>query len=107
MRLKLMWDYDAFPVWQVDGLGGMLAPEALRLSAGLTGDLQRWSDDWTAAMWGDKGPDASGWAPPPTETWAAWDRRGRRLLTRLRPELPRDWVVGYMNESSGEIEWPA
>ena len=64
MRLKLMWDYDAFPVWQVHGPGGMLAPEALRLSARLTGDLRRWSDDWTAAMWGDKGPDAPGWGHP-------------------------------------------
>ena len=31
----------------------------------------------------------------------------QRRLTRLRAELPRDWVVGYMNESTGEIEWPA
>jgi hypothetical protein len=58
-------------------------------------------------MWGDKGPDAPGWAPPPTEVLTAWDRRARRLLSRLRAELPRDWVVGYMNESTGEIEWPA
>ena len=104
-----MWDYDAFPVWAEAGpfgWQGMVSPERLPVSTGLREELQQWSDEWTAAMWGEAGPDSKTWKAPSASTLDAWDSKGRVLLLRLRDELGQAFVVGYMDEKSGKVEWP-
>jgi hypothetical protein len=108
-RLKLMWDYGAFPVWAEGGpfgWQGMVRSEQLPVSTRLREELQQWSDEWTAAMWGEAGPDSKKWKAPSKETLSAWDSKGRLLLGRLRDELGQEFVVGYMDEKTGEVEWP-
>ena len=104
-----MWDYGAFPVWAEGGpfdWQGMVRPEQLPVSPWLREELQQWSDEWTAAMWGEAGPDSKKWEAPSKDTLSAWDSKGRVLLGRLRDELGQRYVVGYMDENTGEVEWP-
>ena len=105
-RVKVMWDYDAFPVWSVGHREWQASVESLPISESLRAALQRWSDEWTAAMCGDHGPDSSRWRAPSEEKRAAWDAKGRKLLAQLRAELGPDFEVGYRNETTGEDEWP-
>jgi hypothetical protein len=108
-RLKLMWDYDAFPLWTVPGpMGwqGMVPPERLPISTPLRDELQEWSDQLSAAMWGTHGPDSKKSKPPSETAIAAFDARGRELLRRLREELGDRFVVGYQSEITHQVEWP-
>jgi hypothetical protein len=104
-RLKLMWDYDAFPLWEVDDEEPW-GDDAFPISGQLRKDLQAWSDQWTAAMFADGGPTVPGWTPPRGDTFRPWDEKGRQLLRRVREELGPNFIVGYFNEKTEEIEWP-
>ena len=104
-RVKMMWDYTAFPLWRVRGDDGPWHDE-LPISDDLRSELQAWSDDWTDAMWGDHGPGQPGWKPPSEERFSAWDQWGRDLLRRVRNDLGSQFEVGYRSERSREVEWP-
>lgn len=58
-------------------------------------------------MWGDAGPDADDWQEPTAEARSEWDRRGRELHLAVQRELGADYEVGYFDEATGEVEWPA
>jgi hypothetical protein len=106
-RLKMMWDYMAFPLWAVVGDDGQpWSIDDLELSESLRRDLQRWSDDWTDAMLAGEGPTSPDWKPPPDDDRATWDRRGRDLLAKVRTEVGNAYEVGYFNEQTREVEWP-
>jgi hypothetical protein len=83
-RLKLMWDYEAFPLWWDDSGFGTQPP----LPDDLAGPLQRWSDEWTLAMWGDNGPDAPDWVEPDAEVRERHNRAGQALAERVQAALP-------------------
>jgi hypothetical protein len=101
-----MWDYAAFPVWAVPSDDSwQWSVESLGVSDSLRNDLQQWSDDWSAVMWGEKGPETA--KPPTEEVFQAWDERGRTLLTRLRRELGARFEIGYFNEKTDQVEWGA
>ena len=59
--VKVMWDYDAFPLWVSAGPLGQASSSSVPLSTELSSNLAEWSDELTAVMWGPKGPDDSGW----------------------------------------------
>jgi hypothetical protein len=103
IRLKLMADYHAFPVWYVDHcMGTSVSPDLLGLSASLAHDLQAWSDEYTEAMYAAPSLDS-----PKAATLAdSCDGRGRALLVRLREELAGGYVVGYVDDANARIEWP-
>ena len=102
-----MWDYDAFPVWVVDGpegYGPMVTD--LPISNELRVDLQRWSDQMTALAWGEDGPDAPGAEDRviPPDVLGAWDAEGDRLVERLSRELGDAVMVGRWR-ARGQIDW--
>ena len=101
-----MWDYDAFPVWSVADHGHQASVPQLPISGELAKALQAWSDEWSAEIWGEHGPDSPKWRAPSDEARSAWDARGRALVERLRAELGSDAEVGYFNEDTGQVEWP-
>jgi hypothetical protein len=85
VRIRVMWDWHAFPEW------GNTAIDELPISEPLRRRLQHWSDARTNA----KGAIRMG-----------WDDDGRRLVEQLRTELGPDALVGYRNERTGLDEWP-
>jgi len=86
-RLKLMWDYDAFPLWWEDSGYGAEPP----LPDDLAADLQRWSDEWS--MWGPHGPDAPDWVDADPAAYERHNREGQALAARVRDALPEVEVV--------------
>ncbi|WP_433301258.1 hypothetical protein ACQP2F_05575 [Actinoplanes sp. CA-030573] len=94
MRVKLMADYGAFPLW---GPGGELAPDALPLPPWLVAALRDWADEHDRLL----GP-AFEW--PSEEAKAAFVAGGRRLFHRVRAELGPGYQVVYFNEITGRVE---
>jgi hypothetical protein len=92
-RLRVMWDYDAFPVWMIDDGVGVGASHDI--DVGLRDDLREWSDRVTDAMWGPNGPDAPGWSGPGEEVVAGFNHEGEALATRLEQNLGAGAIVEY------------
>lgn len=103
LRLKLMCDHDAFPVWRLKPRGQMIRPEELPITSELGRDLARWSEDWIVVVAKN---ELAGNYPRPESEAAHWDAWGRSLLDRLRTELGKSYVVGYWNEWLEVVEWP-
>lgn len=82
-----MWDWSAFPVWDIDAGE---STTALPISSRLRGDLQRWCDDWSDLH---SPPDVD---DPPRATigqQAAHRQQAMALLERLRQELGEGYDV--------------
>ena len=88
-RVKVMWDYDAFPLWEAS-VENLISPS-------LRSELQGWSDEWTDVM---TGSDQKDWTPPGREQFETWDHRGRLLARRLQEELGAEYAVVYFNETT-------
>ena len=107
-RVKVMWDWGAFPVWTVGGgHHGFGVDGGLPLSADLRTELRAWAEDWEAVVMqhqaeGPRGPDR----PIPPDVVAEADDRGRLLAQRVQDELGDGFVVGYYSETTHEVEWP-
>ena len=106
-RIKLMWDYDAFPLWAVAGEDGPWPLREIKISDSLRADLQAWSDEWTDVMWGDGGPDSPTWKPPPDDHRVRWEAHGRELATRVQREAGEGYEVGIYDEQTGDVDWPS
>ena len=103
-----MWDYGAFPVWSVpDGSGWQGSLTDLEIPETLRRDLQAWSDEWTAAVWGDHGPDHPKWRPPPDEVRQAWIARGQGLTQELRAVLGPDYEIVLVDCDEGDQQGDA
>jgi hypothetical protein len=91
MKLKLMPDYQCFPVWiATENCYGDVDPSELPLSNQLRSDLLRWSD------WYDSSIDLAdgrfvGFGEGDAE--ARFWEEGKRLARRLRQELPVNYEV--------------
>jgi hypothetical protein len=99
-RCYVQWDYDMFPL-----RGDIDDEQIASLPAELRERLQLWSDDGSDLMWGPDGPDRDTWTPPAPEPLAKWARRGRQLRAQVAEVLGEEWLVGYFDEDSGEIDW--
>ena len=95
-----MWDYEAFPLWVAHPLGEASSAN-LPIPDDLRDELQLWSDELTAVMWGPKGPDAPGFEPN-RDVLSALDDRGLLLARRVRAALSAEWLVSYFSERSHE-----
>lgn len=91
-NLKLMADYDCFPLWSWDCPDYNLDPASLPLSAGLIADLYRWQDRYDATLNRDD-PASSGFPTLEAETDFRTD--GLRLARRLQTELGSDFQVWF------------
>ena len=86
----MMWDYGAFPLWNVQANDPRVDVDELPLSPRLRAQLQAWSDARTdGASYTDN-----------------WRRRDRSLLARVRDELGPDFVVGCFGEKTRRVSWP-
>ena len=86
-RVRVMWEWHAFPVW---GVGDVVVDD-LRISEPLRHRLQAWSDSRTNAG----GSILDG-----------WEDDGRRLVRDLQRELGDSVIVGYRNDKTGLDQWP-
>ncbi|MBK9305338.1 MAG: hypothetical protein IPM94_16120 [bacterium] len=98
-RIKLMWDYGCWPLWQHDGqIYDNIDPASLPLSAPTLTRLQAW-----AAI-----PDAKLAAVeyPPDMKWSEGERQafeveGRELWLIICRELGEGYDVSYHNRQAG------
>lgn len=81
-RLRLMPDYDCFPVW--NDRGECLDPATLRISASLRHDLLAWADVYDATL-DRQDPARSGFASESQRR--AFMAEGLTLQSRLEREL--------------------
>ncbi len=99
MKIKLMADYESFPLWDLGPDGPRnLDPSALSLSPGLQESLDAWASRYDATL-DRRDPARSGFADRLEER--AFDEDGLRLASRLKVELGDDSVVVYFEHSSG------
>lgn len=89
--LKLMPDYQCFPIWNLSpGEYGDVNPAELPISKVLQLDLSRWAAAYDGTL-NLEYPPASGFASEEAER--AFKEEGARLLKLLRNELGPDFVV--------------
>ncbi|MFP5321329.1 MAG: hypothetical protein ACLGIC_05705 [Acidimicrobiia bacterium] len=84
-RLRLMWDWFAFPVWDIDAGENITS---LPISHQLRDDLQRWSDEWSDLHWP---PDVD---DPPLAT-SAQEASHRQQASELADRLSQELGDGY------------
>jgi hypothetical protein len=97
-RLKLMADYQCFPLWWHGGRWiGMIQPDVLPLSEELKRRLSAWAAVYDGLMQTD-------YQWPSAAAQAAFVRDGRVLLAALREELGPDYEVWYVNDLTGQLE---
>lgn len=98
--VKLMCDYDAFPLWVSSGRLGQASSRSVPISDDLASDLQAWSDNMSSLMWAHHGPERH--VPDPDEL-SVLNSEGQSLAQRVRVELTDEWAVRYFDECSGEV----
>lgn len=101
--VKVMWDYEAYPLWVAAGRLGQASSRGVPVSVDLAADLQSWSDNMTSLIWGRSGPDTRKWDSPDIEALSALNSEGRALAQRVRAELSDEWKVEYFDEETDEV----
>jgi len=95
LKLKLMPDYDCFPLWWVEhphGLMGDVDPAFLPLAPVTRRRLLAWAKAFDESLDRD---DPGNSPPQPPEQLAAFAREGLALLKQLRAELDHEYEVVY------------
>jgi len=97
--VKVMVDYDCYPLWDV-GLSGPrnLDPESLPISAALVADLMGWASEYDGTL-NRENPAASGF--PTREAHERFVRMGLGLAERLAEELGASVQVLYYDDVAG------
>ena len=86
--IKLMADYECFPLWEVEAIGN-IDPTDLPIDDGLRADLLAWARRFDDGLnWAD--PARSVVSP---EEQAAFEAEGLSLADRLRDALGPEWTV--------------
>ena len=101
--VKVMWDYEVYPLWVVAGRLGQASSRGVPVSVDLAADLQSWSDNMTSLIWGRSGPDTRKWDSLDIEALSALNSEGRALAQRVRAELSDEWKVEYFDEETDEV----
>ncbi len=90
-RLRLMAEYHAHPLWDLDRPGDV-DPAALPLSAALAARLRAWAAAYDRTL-NDAYPPDSGF--PDAAAEQAFDAEGRHLWQRVAQELGPGYAVEY------------
>jgi hypothetical protein len=100
--IKLMADYDCFPIWEIfdDGTEN-IDPEALEISNELKQSLNLWSDLYDQTM-NIEDPVNSRFASKNLED--EFEREGQRLWSELKKQLSPIYRVLYFSEESKSVE---
>ena len=96
-RIKLMADYDCWPLWGMeDDAIGNIDPATLPLTPETLDRLSRWAE--TFDSWLDRADPAN--SPPVSQAdLDAFEREGRDLWSRLGEELGDGFEIHYLSQS--------
>jgi len=95
--IKLMADYECFPLWKCDPVGtANLDPDTLPLSAETKKRLRNWAE-WYDSTLNPDDPASSRFASKEDEQ--AFEEEGRSLYKILLKELNSTYNVAYFSES--------
>ncbi|MBD1936406.1 hypothetical protein H6F73_03590 [Microcoleus sp. FACHB-68] len=98
-RIKLMTDYDCYPLWDIDDPGD-IDPSELPLSEETVKRLLQWQQTYEGIMnWDD--PHSAGFASEADRV--AFEEEGISLWQQLQQELGNDWEVSYFSELQGKL----
>ena len=93
-RIKLMADFDCYPLWDMDD-GGDIDPTDLPLSEGTIERLLNWQNIYDGIIdWDD--PASAGFASKQEEI--AFEREGISLWQKVQKELGDDYQVFYKSQ---------
>lgn len=99
--LKLMCDYDCWPLWRPGGEN--VDPSDLPVSDSLRERLVAWSDTYDAILNRDSPADS---AFPSPSAEAAWEAEGRELWAALQAELGDGYAVSYYSRRDRRVLEP-
>lgn len=100
-HIKLMWDYECWPLWQHHGQDFTNVDLAsLPLSAPTLTRLQAWAAIPDAKLAEVEYPPDMKWS---AEEKAAFEAEGRDLWRTLQRELGRDYHVVYHSMTEGRV----
>lgn len=93
-RIKLMADYECYPLWNMDGEVGDIDPMTLPLSPETRADLQAWAAMYDNILdWDD--PAKSGFKC--SEDADLFESKGLELWQKLQGELADEYEVVYQS----------
>jgi hypothetical protein len=98
--LKLMADYQSFPLWEVSGRPGNIDPTTIPLSDATRRRLHRWTEAFDRTL-NDESPQDSGFRS--SREAEEFDREGLELWRTLQRELGPDYEVEYFSVTSRSI----
>ncbi len=98
--LKLMPDYQCFPLWKTGGEIGNVDPDDLPLTNDLKVALRNWSACYDRTLNQEYPPD-SAFASPAEEE--AFEVEGRRLWQTLQEQLGPDYRVVYYSSRDNRL----
>ena len=101
-RIKLMPDYDCYPLWDMDDVGEF-EPEELPLSVSTVERLLQWQDTYDGILNRDD-PASSDFASE--EDRVAFEQEGISLWQQLQKELGDEYEVFYMSELQHKLLSP-
>lgn len=96
-RLKLMADYDCWPLWDLDSPGNV-DPATLNLSEQLQSDLTAWSATYNNILNRDSGKASFS----SEEHELTFNQKGYNLLAALKRELP-DKEISYFDHRTNML----
>lgn len=99
--LKVMADYDCFPLWETDQSGlRNLNPKDLPISRELACSLMAWAIEYDQCF-DNTDPKMSGF--PTRRLHEEFVRKGWVLAASLQTELGSGWTILYFNDLEGDI----
>ena len=103
-RIKLMWDYSCWPLWQYDGeIFDNVDPKTLSLSASTLTRLEAWSAVPDAKLAEVEYPPDIKWS---AEETLAFELEGFDLWRTIRSELGLAYEVEYYSTVQGGVIGP-
>ena len=99
-RIKLMPDYDCWPLWETGDRVGNIDPASLPISESLQERLESWARRYDETL-NRQNPTASGFDSPESE--AAFEQEGLALHTALKVELGAGSAVLYFSQAKGRL----
>jgi len=100
--IKLMADYQCFPIWHSGGEVGNIDPKELAVTGELRAALYAWAERFDRTLNPDN-PAQSGFANSADED--SFDREGRRLWGLLQEQLS-EYRVLYFSQKDGTLYAP-
>ena len=99
--VKVMADYECYPLWGVGAQGYNIPPEELKLSKGLTENLYHWAGVYDSTL-NRADPISSGFISKDAEI--EFVQNGRNLAHQVKIELGKEYIVHYYDQLKGATE---